>query len=179
GSAVIDGLAVDTELRWTLLHRLVSRGMAGPERIDAELANDRTDAGERHAIMARAAIPSPEAKTRAWERITGGDLPNATFRAALDGFQDLDQEELVAPFAEPFFESLAGIWRDWSPDMAQYFAQGAYPVTAVSHEALARTDAYLEQASPPAALRRLLIEDRDDVARQLRCRQRDSQDASS
>ena len=32
GSAAIDGLAVDTELRWRLLHRLVSRGAAGRGR---------------------------------------------------------------------------------------------------------------------------------------------------
>ena len=34
----MEGLAVDTELRWQLLHRLVSRGAAGPAEIDAELA---------------------------------------------------------------------------------------------------------------------------------------------
>jgi aminopeptidase N len=174
GSVVIDGLTVDTELRWELLHRLVSRGVAGPGQVETELDNDRTDAGERHAIMARAAIPAPEAKARAWDEIVSGRLPNAMFRAALTGFQDLDQAELLAPFTEPFFAALAGVWRDWGSDMAQYFAAGAYPVTAVSPETLARTDAYLEQASPPDALRRLLSEDRDDVARQLRCRERDA-----
>jgi aminopeptidase N len=45
GSASLDGLAVDTDLRWKLLHRLVSRGQAGPEQVEAELGRDRTDAG--------------------------------------------------------------------------------------------------------------------------------------
>ena len=40
GSAVIGGLAVDTDLRWQLVHRLVSRGVAGQDAIDAE--HDRT-----------------------------------------------------------------------------------------------------------------------------------------
>jgi aminopeptidase N len=175
GSADIDGLAVDTELRWLLLHRLVAMGVAGEDQIDTELDNDRTDAGERHAIAARAAIPTPEAKARAWAEIVGGDLPNAMFRAALNGFQDMDQTELLAPFAEPFFEVLAGLWESWGSDQAQYFATGAYPVTAVSQQTLDRTDAYLETAAPPAPLRRLLSEDRDDIARQLRCRERDAQ----
>jgi aminopeptidase N len=175
GSADIDGLAVDTELRWLLLHRLVAMGVAGEDQIDTELDNDRTDAGERHAIAARAAIPTPEAKARAWAEIVGGDLPNAMFRAALNGFQDMDQTELLAPFAEPFFEVLAGLWESWGSDQAQYFATGAYPVTAVSQQTLDRTDAYLETAAPPAPLRRLLSEDRDDIARQLRCRERDTQ----
>jgi aminopeptidase N len=174
GSVAIDGLAVDTELRWLLLHRLVAMGAATEEQIDTELDNDRTDAGERHAIAARAAIPAPAAKARAWAEIVGGDLPNAMFRAALGGFQDLDQAELLTPFAEPFFEVLGRLWQEWGSDQAQYFATGAYPVTAVSQETLDRTDAYLAAASPPASLRRLLSEDRDDIARQLRCRERDA-----
>jgi len=177
GSVVIDGLAVDTELRWLLLHRLVAMGAATAEQIDTELDNDRTDAGERHAIAARAAIPTPAAKARAWAEIVSGDLPNAMFRAALNGFQDLDQAELLTPFAEPFFEVLGRLWRDWGSDMAQYFATGAYPVTAVSQQTLDRTDAYLAAASPPAPLRRLLSEDRDDIARQLRCRERDARES--
>jgi aminopeptidase N len=174
GSVVIDGLAVDTELRWLLLHRLVAMGRASEAQIDTELDNDRTDAGERYAIAARAAIPTPAAKAQAWDQIVRGDLPNAMFRAALNGFQDLDQTELLAPFAEPFFEVVASLWRDWGSDMGQYFATGAYPVTAVSQQTLDRTDAYLAAASPPAPLRRLLSEDRDDLARQLRCRERDA-----
>jgi aminopeptidase N len=177
GSVVIDGLAVDTELRWLLLHRLVARGEAGEDEIETELNNDRTDAGERHATAARSAIPTAAAKARAWHEIVSGELPNAMFRAALSGFQDLDQAELLAPFAEPFFEVLASLWRDWGSDMGQYFATSGYPVTAVSQQTLDRTDAYLEAASPPPALRRLLVEDRDDIARQLRCRQRDARDS--
>jgi aminopeptidase N len=177
GSVVIDGLAVDTELRWLLLHRLVAMGAASEAQIDTELDNDRTDAGERHAIAARAAIPTPAAKAQAWDQIVSGDLPNAMFRAALNGFQDLDQAELLAPFAEPFFEVLASLWRDWGSDMAQYFATGAYPVTVVSQQTLDRTDAYLAATSPPAPLRRLLSEDRDDIARQLRCRERDARES--
>ena len=59
GSVVLDGLTVDTELRWALLGRLVSRGFRGfgAAEIDAELARDATDAGERHAAACRAAIP--------------------------------------------------------------------------------------------------------------------------
>ncbi len=57
GIGAIDGLTVDTELRWRLLHRLVSRGAAGEAEIEAELARDATDAGARHAATCRAAIP--------------------------------------------------------------------------------------------------------------------------
>ena len=177
GSATVPGLAVDTDLRWQLLYRLVSRGSAGPTEIDAELARDATDAGARHAAACRAAIPDPAAKEEAWAQITGGTLPNATFRATLNGFTDPDADELLDPYAEPYFDVVAGIWRDWSSDMAQYFTQYAYPSWKITPEAIALADDYIARTSPPS-LRRLLTEGRDDVARALRCRQRDAEAAT-
>ncbi|HEX5190274.1 MAG TPA: aminopeptidase N [Streptosporangiaceae bacterium] len=175
GSATIDGLAVDTDLRWQLLHRLVSRGVAGQDAIDAEHDRDRTDAGQRHALNCQAAIPSPQAKEAAWSQIVSGDLPNASFRAALGGFYAADQDELVAPFAPRFFDVVAEIWRDWSVDMAQYFAEVGYPKNVVTQDAVDAAADYITTTRPPAALGRLLSEGRDDVARALRCRERDAQ----
>jgi aminopeptidase N len=175
GSAAVEGLVVDTDLRWQLLYRLTSRGAAGPAEIDAELARDATDAGARHAATCRAAIPDPAAKEDAWARITGGNLSNATFRATLDGFAGPDSEELLAPYAQRYFGVVADIWRDWSSDMAQYFVLNGYPSWDITPEAIAASDEYLERTDPPAALRRLLTEGRDDVARALRCRARDAQ----
>ena len=175
GSVVIDGLVVDTDLRWQLLRRLVSRGRAGVPEIAAEHDRDRTDAGERYAQSCLAAIPDPQAKDEAWERIVSGELPNAIFRAVLGGFQAADQDDLVAPYAGRFFDAVAGIWRDWGSDMAQYFTEHAYPSTVVSPQALEAADAHLASADIPDPLRRLLSEGRDDVARALRCRERDAQ----
>src|SRR5215468_2827989 len=128
GSGPIDGLVVDTELRWRLLRRLVSRGAAGEAEIEAELARDATDAGARHAATCRAAVPEPAAKEAAWQQIVGGTLPNALFRAVLDGFVDPDQADLLKPYQQRYFEVVGGIWRDWGPDMAQWFVANAYPI---------------------------------------------------
>ena len=175
GSATIDGLVVDTDLRWQLLHRLVSRGVAGQDAIDAEHDRDRTDAGERQALSCQAAIPDADAKETTWNLIVSGELPNASFRAALSGFNSADQDELLAPFAPRFFEVVAGIWRDWGSDMAQYFAEVAYPATVVNQVAVDAAADFMNRTNPPAPLRRLLSEGRDDVARALRCRERDAQ----
>jgi aminopeptidase N len=173
GSVMFEGLAVDTELRWTLLRRLVSRGRAGQAEIDAELARDPTDAGERHAATCRAAIPDPGAKNAAWEEIVGGKLPNAVFRATLSGFVDPDQRSLIEPFRDRYFDVVGDIWREWSSSMAQWFVSVAYSVCPISQETIAITDDYIARTQPPAALRRLLVEGRDDVARALRCQERD------
>jgi aminopeptidase N len=175
GSATIEGLAVDTDLRWQVLHRLVSRGVAGQDAIDAEHDRDRTDAGERHALSCQASIPDPDAKEAAWNRIISGELPNASFRAALGGFTSADQDELLAPYASRFFDVVTDIWREWTTDMAQYFAEEGYPVTVVNQVAVDTAADYLNRTNPPAPLRRLLAEGRDDVARALRCRERDAE----
>jgi aminopeptidase N len=59
--------------------------------------------------------------------------------------------------------------------MAQDFAIGAYTVGAISEETVRITDEYIAAADPPAALRRLLLEGRDDVLRALRCQAKDRQ----
>jgi len=176
GSVVIEGLTVDTEFRWLVLGRLVSRGAAGQSDIDAELDRDRTDAGERHAAACRAAVPDPVAKEAAWTEITGGQLPNAMFRAMLGGFTDPDHDhaELIEPYAQRYYEVVGQIWQDWSSDMAQWFAQNAYPRDMITAAAITAADDYIARSDPPAPLRRVLTEGRDDVARALRCQQRDA-----
>jgi aminopeptidase N len=174
GTLTLDGLTIDTDLRWTLLHRLVSQGRAGREQIDAELARDATDAGERRAAAARAALPDPENKRRTWDEIVAGRLPNAMFRATLTGFANPDQEDLTAPYRDPFFDVLLDIWANWSSDMAKRFVGIGYTICPTEPETIQVTDRYLSRNSPPAALRRLLVEGRDDVVRALRCRERDA-----
>jgi aminopeptidase N len=175
GSAVLEGLSVDTDLRWSLLGRLVSRGMAGAAEIAAELARDATDAGERNAAACRAAVPSVDAKLAAWESLAGGELALATFRAVLGGFADVDQPELTGPYRERYFGMVGDAWRDWSSAMAQDFVSGMYASFDLSAETVAATDAYIASAEPTASLNRLLSEGRDDVLRALRCQERDRQ----
>jgi aminopeptidase N len=183
GSVRLEGLTVDTDLRWALLTRLVSRGAPspsgsgtfGPAAIDAELARDATDAGERHAATCRAAIPTAEAKRETWQTMVSGELTIAMFRATLAGFVDLDHPELIEPYRDDYFAIVGDVWRDWSSAMAQDFVSGAYLVCPLSQETVQATDDYVAQAEPPAALRRLLTEGRDDVLRALRCQARDRQ----
>jgi aminopeptidase N len=173
GAATLDGLSVDTDLRWALLHRLISRGVAGADAIDAELARDATDAGERHAATCRAAVPSAEAKRETWETLTDGKLTIAMFRATLGGFADPDQDDLLSGYRGAYFEAVGPVWRDWSSAMAQDFVAGAYDICPVEAATVEATDAYIDAHQPPAALKRLLIEGRDEVVRALRNQSRD------
>ncbi|MFD7918272.1 aminopeptidase N [Streptomyces sp. NPDC059740] len=169
GSEVIEGLAVDTELRWAFLQRLASTGRADEAAIDAELARDATSAGEQHAASARAARPTAEAKERAWAAVVESDtLPNAVQEAVIFGIVQPDQRELLAPYAERYFTVVKDVWEQRSHEMAQQIAVNLYPALQVSQETLDATDAWLASAQPSAALRRLVTEARAGVERALK-----------
>ncbi len=175
GSATIPGLSVDAELRWTLLHRLVSLGRAGLDEIDAEVAQDPTAAGQRHAASCRAARPTAEAKAEAWASVVSSDeLPNAVQAAVIAGFVNAEQTALLESYVEPYFEAVGDIWESRTTEMAQNIVVGLYPTLLVSPAVVSRTDDYLAASDVPPALARLLLEGRDGVVRALRARARDT-----
>ncbi|MEV8599847.1 aminopeptidase N [Streptomyces griseoviridis] len=178
GAQTIEGLAVDTELRWALVQRLAAVGRFDEAEIAAEYERDRTAAGERHAASARAARPTAEAKAEAWASVVESDkLPNAVQESVIGGFVQTDQRELLAPYTERYFEVLKDAWDARSHEMAQQIAVGLYPGIQVSQETLDLTDAWLAGAEPNAALRRLVSESRSGVERALRAQEADARHA--
>ncbi|HEU5033345.1 MAG TPA: aminopeptidase N [Mycobacteriales bacterium] len=174
GARSIEGLSVDTELRWTLLLRLVVMGRAGDDAIEAELERDSTAAGRRHCLTCRAARPSAEAKAEAWQlAVHDESLPNAEQAAVIAGFQQFEHRDLLAPFVEQYFDSIAQAWENRTSEMAQQIVIGLFPSTLIEPGTVERTDAYLRQAQPVPPLRRLVTESRDNLARALRARECD------
>ncbi|MBO1334009.1 aminopeptidase N [Streptomyces sp. VRA16 Mangrove soil] len=175
GRESIEGLAVDTELRWAFVQRLAATGRYDEAEISAEYERDRTAAGERHAATARAARPTAEAKAEAWASVVESDqLPNAVQEAVIGGFVQTDQRELLASYTEKYFSALKDVWESRSHEMAQQIAVGLYPAIQVSRETLDATDAWLGSAEPSAALRRLVSESRAGVERALKAQGADA-----
>ncbi|MGW0857547.1 aminopeptidase N [Streptomyces sp. NPDC002690] len=180
GTKAVEGLAVDTELRWAFVQRLAATGLLDEEEIAAEYERDRTAAGERHAAEARAARPSEEAKAEAWALVVESDkLPNAVQEAVIGGFVQTEQRELLAPYAEKYFAAVKDVWETRSHEMAQQVAIGLYPAIQVSRQTLDATDAWLASAEPNAALRRLMSESRAGVERALRAQAADAAAATA
>ena len=180
GTESVEGLAVDTELRWAFVERLASVGLLEEDEIAAEYERDKTAAGERHATTARSARPTTEAKAEAWASVVESDkLPNSMQESVIAGFVQSDQRELLAPYAEKFFSSVKGVWESRSHEMAQQIAVGLYPSLQVSQDTLDTTDAWLDSAEPNAALRRLISESRAGVERALRAQAADAASASA
>ncbi|MEO3754932.1 aminopeptidase N [Streptomyces sp. B6B3] len=166
----IGGLAIDQELRWAFLRALTAHGRAGRPELDAELERDDTASGERHHMRCLAARPEPEVKAWAWERVVETDtLSNALVEAVIAGFAQPGQRELVAPYVPRYFEALERVWRERTIEIAMAVVRGLFPMEQGNAATLEATDAWLaahQDAAP--ALRRLVLEARDDLARALR-----------
>jgi aminopeptidase N len=180
GTEELKGLAVDIDLRWHIVTSLAAAGAADAGLIDAELERDPTDAGHRHAAAARAARPEAQAKAKAWEAIVRDtSLPTATVSALIGGFQQPTQEALLEPYAAAYFDALGAFWNERDLEVALAFTRGMYPHGLIRPRTVELTDAYLEGREVPGAVRRLLVEGRDQVQRAMRARARDAEAGSA
>ncbi|MEU6892196.1 aminopeptidase N [Streptomyces sp. NPDC046557] len=176
GSARIDGLEVDQELRWDFLLPLAAHGAVDEGVLAAELARDDTASGRRHHVRCLAARPSAAVKDQAWAAVVESDaLSNALVEATIAGMQQSSQRALLAPYTGRYFEAIERVWEQRSIQIGMDVVKGLYPALQDSRATLDATDAWLaahESAAP--ALRRLVIESRDDLARALRAQDCDA-----
>jgi aminopeptidase N len=171
GTAAVEGLAVDTDLRWAFLRALARGGWIDQKELDAELERDATAGGRRKHAGALAARPTSEAKQAAWRlAVESGDQPNDLLRELLAGLGAADLPELLRPFVEPYFDGLDRIWEQRTIENATRIAALGFPSRLVEPGTLARTEEWLAQDGHAPALRRLVSEARDDLARALRAR---------
>ncbi|CAM5423550.1 aminopeptidase N [Streptomyces aurantiogriseus] len=170
GTVKIDGLEVDQELRWAFLEPLAAHGVADESVLAAELARDDTASGKRHQVRCLAARPSAAVKAQAWAQLVESDvLSNALVEATIAGFNQPSQRELLAPYAEKYFAVIARIWSERSIQIAMSIVKGLFPSLQDSPATLVETDVWLAaHESAPPALRRLVLEAWDDLARGLR-----------
>ncbi|TCP48551.1 aminopeptidase N [Tamaricihabitans halophyticus] len=173
GSAPLEGLVVDTDLRWRLLFALVAHGAAGEAEIAAELDRDPTATGQRHAERARALRPTATAKAEAWRRAVHDDeLPNAVNESIIAGFAHPAQKQLIADYVEHYFAEVAEVWARRSSERAQPVVLGLFPAWAVDQQTVRVADEWLAGDHPPA-LRRLVSEGRAGIVRALAAREFD------
>lgn len=166
--SVPDGLRVDADLRWSLLTALVTVGAASDAEIDAELERDDTASGRTAAIRARASRPVQEARLVAWHRAWEDvSLSNDHLSATIDGVRAGGRRDLIGSLDEGYFERIGEAWRTRSIEIARRLVIGLFPAS----DDLQLVDRWLEtNGAEPAALRRLVIEQRDHLARDLRVR---------
>jgi aminopeptidase N len=176
GSFVVEGLDVDTDLRWAMVIGLARAGAADEGRIDEELERDRTISGQEYAAAARASRPDADAKARAWrDLVANPDTPNETHRSIAASFMRHGQEDLLEPYVEKYLEAADDIWERLGTHMASNTLEGAFPVPMGSPALVERLDRWLDDSPANPAAKRYVREGRADVVRALAAQEKDAQ----
>ena len=175
GGLEVEGLAVDQDLRWTLVTALAVNGREGT-RIEAEAGADNTISGQEHAAAARASRPTAAAKAEAWElAMVRDDVANETQRSVVLAFQRVGQDDVLAPYVEKYLAAAETMWEEKGTQRASTALEYIFPKQLASQELLDRVDAWLAATPANPAAQRYVREGRADVARALAAQAKDAQ----
>ncbi len=177
GSFVIEGLAVDQDIRWGLITALSRSGRYGDVEIDTELALDKTIEGQEKAAAARVAQPTAEAKAAGWDAILDPATPNETSSQMVFSIFRAEQDEVVAPYVEKFLTAADTVIDTLGFHKASELLEHGFPLAVGSPEVVARLDEWLADNNAPKGAQRYLAEARDDIVRALAAQERDAESA--
>ncbi|MFC4376097.1 aminopeptidase N [Nocardia halotolerans] len=170
------GLSLDPDLRWAFWTALAATGAAEATELDAELERDDTASGRTAHRRALAARPDPQVKAAAWaQALDDTALTNDHLDAVIGGFRAGARRDLIAGYDHAYFANLRTVWDERSIEIARRIVVGLFPAA----DSLADVDAWLAaNTDAPGALRRLVLEQRDHLARDLRVRAKQSHRAT-
>ncbi len=173
GTLAVPEVVVDQEMRWGIVTAASAFGLPGAaERVAGERQRDRTDRGERFALTASVSAPDAAVKAEAWARIHAdgyGSLHRT--RAAMAGFNHAHQAVLLAPYVDAFFAAAPGIVASHEHAFSSAYVARLFPAYRVEEGVAARARALADaKRDRLPTLRRLLLEEADDLERALRCR---------
>ncbi|MGB4137601.1 MAG: ERAP1-like C-terminal domain-containing protein, partial [Microbacterium sp.] len=165
---VPEGLRLDPDLRWQLLTALVATGAADAGDVAAERVQDDTATGRTAEVRALASRPDAAVRADAWDSAWNDlSLSNDHLDATIAGIRAGGRRDLIADFDAEYFARIAGVWGERSIELAQRLVVGLFPAS----DSLEPVDAWLAaHPDAPAALRRIVVEQRDHLARDLRVR---------
>jgi aminopeptidase N len=171
GTGVPDGLRLDPDLRWTMLHRLAVLGAADESDIDAEYHRDRTALGAESAARTRAARPDAEAKARAWRLILDDtELSNRQLAATAEGFWQPEQIELTRPYVQRYFTEMPAMAQRRTPQVYYSLVSFGFPAFVIEPATLDAGQALLARDDVNPVLRRAVVDGTDEIRRALAAR---------
>ncbi len=174
GTESIASLEIDQEKRWNIIARLMAFGHSEAENLfrnEQEL--DKSDLGQKKAFMVEASRPQSEVKETCWKAFTEQSSRSTDYlRYGMKGFHWRTQKELLAPYVDRFFEALEKVYTDRDVHYSGAFGHALFPQWNQTPGMLHKINTFLNEKGDngselPALLRKMLIEQADDLKRIL------------
>ena len=92
--------------------------------LDRTLGNDSSNMAEATRASCIASLPDAEVKQKVWEQIIDPDSPDSPIvkKAKMQGFYSAEQQDIVKPYIDRYFEVLPDLYRSSDPqDFQQFF----------------------------------------------------------
>ena len=161
-SGLPEGIGLDPELRWSMVTQLTA--LTGDERwVEDGLRQDHSGLARSYAARARAGLPFPAAKERAWQLLMRPSSTGAyEIYATAEGFFHPAQTSVTAPYVQRYFPEIVQ-----TSTFRSGWALGR--VATLAFPAVAATQRTLDLANETLA--------RDDLAPSLHRKLRDRTDA--
>ncbi|WP_313565715.1 aminopeptidase N [Mobilicoccus sp.] len=167
GEEQIEGLPLDSMMRWSLWRALAATGHATIDDLDAERARDTSSPARIRHLTAVASRPDAATKAADFaEVVDDSALSNEEVSARTVGFSTPGHGTLTQRYLEPYLEALLPVWRSRSQELATRMVKGFFPAADLTpggrveeHPVVVAIRGWLAaDEDAPAALRRLLVE---------------------
>lgn len=167
----------DRDLRWMLLTTRAAHGGINQATLDAELEKSKSASDVVAHLEAAASLPGGRATTL--QRILEGDISNDHISALISGFTHPAHSEEARKALPNYFEKISEVWSSHSQEIAERIIYGLYPFSdddPNAHEnadMAAATNWLNNHQDAPGALRKIILDCRDEHERMLRNQARD------
>jgi aminopeptidase N len=174
GKEQIDGLAVNQDLRWTIVGRLNRYNYPGAAAlVDAEQARDKSDSGQAAALSAIVSRPDPAVKSEWLNTVQDlqTKLPFSKVRMAMEYLYPAEQHELAERTAAERLERLPQLDKTAGPVYMRAYGPALIPVACTPAGVKRLQDAADRDKDLSAGTRRALLDTLQESQRCVTIRQ--------
>lgn len=174
----VSGVNLSQTLGWSALVALATQCQVTVEELQSYRDGYQSAIADRGLALAKASIPDPAIKREAFtDVIESADLSNDQLSATAEGFQ-AGPSEMHSPYIKPYFEQLLDTWDKRSIGMASRVVLGLFPLATIQSGSAEKNPVTIQaqqwlenNPQAPTALRRLILEEKDNAERFLTAQQ--------
>ncbi|GGB28105.1 aminopeptidase [Flexivirga endophytica] len=175
--------AGDQDFSWAVVARQAELGQIASADVDRAAAADESLSGHLATLRSRAALPTEEAKTWAWDQLFGTvDLSNyeglAIAQGFFAGYGENAAAELLRSYVDQFFAALPIVPKKFGDMAAEKFVLMAFPHRVVERAVADAARTAIDSSDNTAGVRRALADSLDRLDRALVAQDRYSTAAS-
>ena len=171
GNLVLENLTIDQDKRWRIINKLSAFNFSNPlNLIETEKSNDPGSMGTKKAFCATVSIPDADIKSSNWNKFIENKENHSTdfIRAGMSGFLWANQQNLLEPYINPYFEHLKSIYQQKDLHYSSAYGGILFPSIFEPKSILEKTESFIsDNPDLPKLCKKELVENCDHLKRRI------------